>query len=66
VAIDVLLLCAAGLVGAIAITGGWTSTIFGHAISAKGLYTPVLALTVLALLRVAWHVRASRDPAARN
>ena len=39
-AIDVLLLCAAGLVGAIAITGGWTSTIFGHAISAKGLYTP--------------------------
>jgi hypothetical protein len=65
-AIDVLLLCAAGLVGAIAITGGWTSTIFGHAISAKGLYTPVLALTVLALLRVAWHVRASPRPEART
>lgn len=65
-AIDVLLLCAAGLVGAIAITGGWTSTIFGHAISAKGLYTPMLVLTVLALLRVAWHVRASPRPEART
>jgi len=65
-AIDVLLLCTAGLVGAIAITGGWTSTIFGHAISAKGLYTPMLVLTVLALLRVAWHVRASPRPEART
>ncbi len=65
-AIDVLLLCTAGLVSAIAITGGWTSTIFGHAISAKGLYTPMLVLTALALLRVAWHVRASPRPGART
>lgn len=65
-AVDVLLLCAAGLVGAIAVTGGWTSTIFGHAISAKGLYTPVLVLTSLALMRTAWHVRASPRPGARG
>ena len=63
-AVDVLLLCVAGLVVAIAITGGWTSTIFGHAISARGLYTPVLVLTTLALMRVAWHVRASPRPGA--
>jgi hypothetical protein len=65
-AIEVLLLCVAGLVGAIAITGGWTSTIFGHAVSARSLYTPMLILTSLALLRVAWHVRASPRPGARN
>ena len=65
-AVDVLLLCAAGLVGAIAITGGFTSTIFGHSISARGLYTPMLALTALALMRVAWHVRASPRPGART
>jgi hypothetical protein len=65
-AVDVLLLSAAGLVGAIAITGGWTSTIFGHAISARGLYTPMLILTSLAFMRAAWHVRAAPRPGARN
>jgi hypothetical protein len=65
-AVDVLLLCAAGLVGAIAITGGWTSRIFGLAISAKSLYTPVLVLTALALMRAAWHVRAAPRPGART
>jgi hypothetical protein len=65
-AIDVLLLCAAGLVGAIGLTGGWTSTIFGHAFSARTLYTPMLVLTVLALLRLAWHIRASPKPGARS
>jgi len=65
-ALDVLLLCAAGLAGAIAITGGWTSTIFGHAISAKGLYTPMLVVTALGLLRVAWRVRAALRPEART
>ena len=63
-AVDVLLLCAAGLVGAIAITGGWTSSIFGVPISAKGLYTPVLIMSVLAFLRLGWHLRASPRPGA--
>jgi hypothetical protein len=65
-AIDVLLLCAAGLVSAIAITGGWTSTIFGHPVSTRTLYTPMLVLTALALLRAAWYVRASPRPGARS
>jgi hypothetical protein len=65
-AVDVLLLCVAGLVGAIAITGGWTSTIFGRAISARSLYTPMLILTALAFLRVMWRIRASPRPGARN
>ena len=64
-AVDVLLLCSAGLVGAIAITGGWTSSIFGVAISAKGLYTPVLIMSALAFLRAAWHLRASPRPGAK-
>jgi hypothetical protein len=64
-AIDVLLLSAAGLVGAIAITGGWTSSILGFPISAKGLYTPVLIMSALAFLRAGWHVRASPRPEAR-
>jgi len=63
-AVDVSLLCAAGLVGAIAITGGWTSSIFGFPISAKGLYTPVLIMSVLAFLRLGWHLRASPRPGA--
>jgi len=65
-AIDVLLLCAAGLAGAVAITGGWTSTILGVSVSARSLYTPVLVLTALALLRAAWHLRASPRPGAMN
>jgi hypothetical protein len=64
-AVDVLLLCSAGLVGAIAITGGWTSSIFGFPISAKGLYTPVLIMSVLAFLRLGWHLRASPRPGAQ-
>lgn len=63
-AVDVLLLCAAGLVGAIAITGGWTSSIFGFPISARGLYTPVLIMSGLAFLRLGWHLRASPRPGA--
>ncbi len=63
-ALDVLLLCVAGLVSAIGLTGGFTSNIFGLSISARSLYTPVLILTVLALMRVAWHVRASPRPGA--
>ena len=65
-AVDVLLLCVAGLVGAVTITGGWTSNIFGFVISTRSLYTPVLVLTALALMRAAWHLRASPRPGARS
>jgi hypothetical protein len=35
------------------------------AISAKGLYTPVLIMSALAFLRAAWHLRASPRPGAK-
>jgi hypothetical protein len=54
----------AGLVGAIAITGGWTSTIFGVSVSARSLYTPMLVLTALVMMRAARHVRAWPRPGA--
>ncbi len=58
-ALDVMLLCLAGLVAALAATGGWDFDVFGRAARIHSLYTPVLALTVLALVRLASHYRAS-------
>ena len=56
-AIDVLLACTAGFTLALVITGGWQLSVFGRQVSAHGLYTPMLLLTVLALMRVAWPYR---------
>jgi hypothetical protein len=64
-ALDVVLLSVAGLVGTIAITGGWTSRVFGVVVSARSLYTPMLLLTTLVGLRALWHLRASLRPEAR-
>ena len=63
-ALDVLLICIAGLVGVLAITGGWQLTLLGLPLSVRGLYTPMLALTTLILLRVGWEFRASLTPKA--
>ena len=57
--LDVVLLCAAGLVASIAASGGWASTFAGRAITVRGLYTPTLLLTMAGLLRLAWGLRAS-------
>jgi len=57
--LDVLLLCVAGLVAAIAISGGWAFTLAGRDISVRGLYTPVLLLTALGVVRLMWGLRAS-------
>ena len=57
--LDVLLLCVSGLVVALAIGGGWEFTVLGRPARVRSLYTPVLILTVLLLLRAAWHYRAS-------
>ena len=38
----------------ILVTGGWSATVLGVSIVAHTLYTPVLAITVLATLRLAW------------
>jgi hypothetical protein len=56
-AVDVLLACTAGLTLALVITGGWQLSVFGRQISAHGLYTPMLLLTLLALIRVGWPYR---------
>ena len=63
-ALDVLLLSTAGLVAAIVLTGGRTLNVMGLTVSGHSLYTPMLSLTVLAVARVAWRMRASLKPTA--
>ena len=63
--LDVLVMCAAALVGALAITGGGQFSVLGVPVSMRGLYTPVLLLTTLASLRIAWAFRARLAPDAR-
>jgi hypothetical protein len=53
--IDVLIVLLLGLVAAILISRGWRITFLGRAVSFRTLYTPVLILTVLALIRTAIH-----------
>jgi hypothetical protein len=62
---DVLILCAAALVAALAVSGGGTFWMLGQPISMRTLYTPMLVLTALAGLRIAWVFRASFAPHAR-
>lgn len=57
--LDVVILCVAGLVATIAVTGGWEVRVMGRPLRMHSLYTPVLVLTVLVLARLAWHVRPS-------
>jgi hypothetical protein len=56
-AIDALMACVAGFAGSLLIGGGWQITVLGRHVSAHGLYTPMLLLTMLALLRIAWPYR---------
>lgn len=58
-ALDVMLLCVGGLIAALVATGGWEFTLLGRPASVHSLYTPVLAFTLLAATRAAWHYRAS-------
>ena len=55
--IDVLLASVAGFSVSLVIGGGWQISILGRHVSAHGLYTPMLLLTLLALLRAAWPYR---------
>lgn len=63
--LDVLILCVAGLVATIALTGGWEVRVMGRPLRMHSLYTPVLVLTVLVLARVAWQFRPSMAPISR-
>jgi hypothetical protein len=58
-ALDALIACVAGFAASLVIGGGWRLTVFGRHISAHGLYTPMLLLTILGVLRVAWTYRRS-------
>lgn len=52
VAIDLLLVCLAGLIVGIVIRGGGRLDLFGLRVSITHLYTPVMAFTLLFVLRV--------------
>lgn len=58
-ALDVLLFCVAGLVISMVISGGWQFSIRGRVASLRSLYTPMLALTLLAVARLAWAYRGT-------
>jgi hypothetical protein len=45
-----------------AISGGWQLTLLGRVTSMRSLYTPMLVLTLLACIRVAWSYRANLVP----
>ena len=55
--LDVLLACLAGFAIALVIGGGWQISVLGRRVSIHGLYTPMLLLTVFAILRAAWPYR---------
>ena len=65
-ALDLLLVCVSGLVVSLLVTRGWQFSVLGVTMSVRGLYTPMLLLTLLGLLRLAWpyrHVAISVDRA---
>jgi hypothetical protein len=64
--LDVLLFGVGGLVLSMMITGGWQFTFLGRVASMRSLYTPMFALTVLAVARLAWSYRTVLMPAARQ
>ena len=55
--LDALIACVAGFAASLLIGGGWQVTILGRSLRAHGLYTPMLVLTVLVLIRVGWPYR---------
>jgi len=55
--LDVLLACVAGFAISLAMSGGWQMTVLGRQVSTHGLYTPMLLLTSLAIVRAAWPYR---------
>ncbi len=57
--LNVVALCVAGLVVAMAVSGGWELTLAGWEVRMRSLYTPVLLLTVLVLVQLARKYRWS-------
>jgi hypothetical protein len=55
--LNVVMACLVVLIGAIAVSGGWEITVAGTVVRARTLYTPVLVLTLLAVVQVARRFR---------
>ena len=55
--LDVLLACLTGFALSLVIGGGWQISVLGRRVSTHGLYTPMLLLTLFAVLRAAWPYR---------
>ncbi len=60
--VDVLLLSLVGLVIAMIATGGWDLALFGWRVGVHSLYTPMLVVTTLVVLRAGWYFRAFLKP----
>ncbi|MDO8679779.1 MAG: hypothetical protein Q7R30_14725 [Acidobacteriota bacterium] len=62
--LDILIVCFGGLVGGLMVGLGGEFAVFGIAIKARSLYTPVLILTVLVVARLMlwWRPRVVRMP----
>jgi hypothetical protein len=56
-ALDLLMACVGGFAVSLVLGRGWQVTVLGLRLSAHELYTPMLVLTLLVLLRVAWRYR---------
>ena len=61
-ALDVMLLSMAGLVLAMIVSGGWQFNFLGRVARVRSLNTPMLILTALGLIRLAWHYRTRLEP----
>lgn len=58
-ALDVLILSMGGFIAALAISGGWDLSILGQPLPIHSLYTPMMVLTMLVVMRVGWEMRTS-------
>ena len=63
--IEVLILCVGALVVTMIASGGWEIDVLGQSVRMRSLYTPMLVLTILCLVRLAWEFRASFAPITR-
>jgi hypothetical protein len=63
-ALDVLILSMGGFAAALAISGGWQFSFMGRPLPIHSLYTPMMVLTMLVIVRVVWELRTSFLPAA--
>jgi hypothetical protein len=64
--LDVLILCVGALAISMVASGGWQIDLLGQPVRMRSLYTPMLVLTLLCAIRVAWAFRASVAPITRD